>query len=113
MLKRRLPLDHAPRAARGAESALLAGERRPLIIRALGTAQLQKTVGQDAAFEEGFKLVEGTPEHRRSQTVDREPCGRTPCEPRRAKVLRRSESDLRLWPFQNLLNGKSRVGRQI
>jgi hypothetical protein len=56
---------------------------------------------------------EVTSERRHSQTVDRQPCGRMPCEPRRAKALRRSEPDLRQWPLQTLLNGRLRFGRQI
>jgi hypothetical protein len=56
---------------------------------------------------------EATPERRHSQTVDRQPCGRMLCEPRRAKVLRCSESDLRRWPLQTLLNGRLRVGRNF
>ena len=50
-------LRHAPRAARGAKPAPLAGKRHQLLVRAVRTAHAQKAVRQDAAFEIGLELV--------------------------------------------------------
>jgi len=50
-------LRHAPRAARGAKPASLAGKRHQLLVGAISAAHAQKTVGQDAAFEKGLELV--------------------------------------------------------
>ena len=50
-------LRHAPRAARGAEPSALATERHQLVVAAVGAAQAQETVRQDAALEEGVELV--------------------------------------------------------
>ena len=50
-------LRHAPRAARWAKAAPLAGEGDELVIAAVAAAQAQEAVGQDPAFEEGVELV--------------------------------------------------------
>ena len=50
-------LRHAPRPARGAESSALAAERDELVVAAIGAAQAQETVRQDAALKEGVELV--------------------------------------------------------
>ena len=48
---------HAPRPAGGAKPAPLAGKGHQLLMGALGAAQAQKAVGEDAAFEKGIELV--------------------------------------------------------
>ena len=53
-------MRHAPRTARGAKPAPLAGKRHQLLVRAVSTAHTQKSVGQNAAFEKRLKLVFGT-----------------------------------------------------
>ena len=50
-------LCHAPGAARRAKPASLAGEGDQLLMRALGAAQTQKAMSEDAAFEECVKLL--------------------------------------------------------
>jgi alpha-D-ribose 1-methylphosphonate 5-triphosphate synthase subunit PhnG len=50
-------LSHAPRAARRAKPAPLAGKRQQLLMHAARTAHVQKTVHQYAAFEIGLELV--------------------------------------------------------
>ena len=50
-------LRHAPCAARWAKAAPLAGEGDPLVVAAVGAAQAQEAVREDAAFEEGVELV--------------------------------------------------------
>ena len=50
-------LRHAPRAARRAEPATLAAERQQLVVTALGAAQPQESMRQDAALEEVVELV--------------------------------------------------------
>ena len=50
-------LGHAPRAARGAKPAPLAGERHQLLVRAVSAANAQESVRQNPAFEKGLKLV--------------------------------------------------------
>ena len=50
-------LRHAPRPARGAESAALATERHELVVAAIGAAQAQEAVRQDAALQECVELV--------------------------------------------------------
>jgi hypothetical protein len=50
-------LRHAPRAARGAKPAPLAGKRHQLLVCADSTAHTQKSVRQNAAFEKGLELV--------------------------------------------------------
>src|SRR3954453_12644931 len=50
-------LRHAPRPAGGAKSAPLTGESHQLLVAALTTAQPQKAVREDAAFEKGIELV--------------------------------------------------------
>jgi hypothetical protein len=50
-------LRHAPRAARRAKPAPLAGKRHQLLMRAVSAAHAQKTMRQDAAFEKGLELV--------------------------------------------------------
>jgi hypothetical protein len=47
---------HAPRAAGGAKAASLAGKRDQLLMGALGAAQAEKPVREDAAFEKGIEL---------------------------------------------------------
>jgi hypothetical protein len=47
---------HAPRAAGGAKAAPLAGKRDQLLMGALGAAQTQKPVREDAALEKGVEL---------------------------------------------------------
>ena len=53
----RSALGHAPRAARGAKPAPLAGERYPLLVCAVNAAHAQKSVRQNAALEKGLELV--------------------------------------------------------
>ena len=48
-------LSPAPGAARGAKPAALAGKRHQLLMGALGAAQAQKSVRQNAAFEKGLE----------------------------------------------------------
>ena len=48
---------HASGAARGTETTPLATEGDQLVVAAVGAAQPQEAVGQDAAFEEGVELV--------------------------------------------------------
>ena len=50
-------LRHAPRLARGAKPAPLTGEAHQLLVAAVTTAQPQKAVREDAAFEKGIELV--------------------------------------------------------
>src|SRR5262249_19660784 len=50
-------LNHAPRAAGRAKPAPLTGKRHQLLVRAVSTAQAQKSVGRNAAFEKGLELV--------------------------------------------------------
>ena len=49
-------LRHAPRAARGAKPASLAGKGDQLLMVALPAAQSEKPVREDAAFEKGIEL---------------------------------------------------------
>ena len=53
----RCGLRHAPRAARGAKPAALAAESHELVVAAVGAAQPQEAVRQDAAFKKGVELV--------------------------------------------------------
>ena len=53
----RRQLRHAPRAARGAEAALLAAERDQLVVAAVAAAQAQEALGQDDALQEGVEPV--------------------------------------------------------
>ena len=55
--KNRSALGHAPRAARGAKPAPLAGERHQLLVRAVNAAHAQKSVRQNPAFEKALELV--------------------------------------------------------
>ncbi|MFM1855996.1 MAG: hypothetical protein RLZ83_1305 [Pseudomonadota bacterium] len=55
--KVRRGLRHPPRAARRAEPPSLAAEGQQLVVAAVGAAQPQEAVGQDAALEEGVELV--------------------------------------------------------
>ena len=48
---------HAPRPARGANPAPLAGKGHQLLVAAPGAAQPQKPMGKDAAFEKRIELV--------------------------------------------------------
>ena len=50
-------LRHAPRPARGAEPAALATEGDQFVVAAIGAAQAQEAVRQDAALQEGVELV--------------------------------------------------------
>jgi len=50
-------LRHAPRSTRWAEPSALATERQQLVVPAVGTAQAQEAVRQDAARQEGVELV--------------------------------------------------------
>ena len=51
-------LRHAPRPARGAEPPALAAERDKFVVAAIGAAQAQEAVRQDAALQEGGKLID-------------------------------------------------------
>ena len=53
----RSALCHTPCPAGGAKPAPLAGEGQQLLVAALTTAQPQKAVGEDAAFEKGIEHV--------------------------------------------------------
>ena len=53
----RSALGHAPRTARGAKPAPLAGKRHQLLVCAVSTAHVQKSVRQNAALEKGLELV--------------------------------------------------------
>lgn len=53
----RCGLRHTPRAARRAEPAALAAERRQLVVPALAAPQPQEAVHQDAALEEDVELA--------------------------------------------------------
>ena len=53
----RSALGHAPRNARGAKPAPLAGERHQLLVRAVNAAHAQKSVRQNPAFEKALELV--------------------------------------------------------
>ena len=48
---------HAPRPVGGAKATPLAGKRDQLLVGALGAAQAQKPVREDAALEKGIELV--------------------------------------------------------
>ena len=50
-------LRHAPRPARGAEPAALATEGDQFVVAAIGAAQAQEALRQDAALQEGLELV--------------------------------------------------------
>ena len=50
-------LRHAPAPARRAKATPLAAERDQLVVAAVGAAQAQEAVSEDAAFEEGVELV--------------------------------------------------------
>ena len=50
-------LRHASRPERGAESASLATERHEPVVAAIGAAQAQEAVRQDAALQESVELV--------------------------------------------------------
>jgi len=49
-------LRHAPRSARGAEPSALATKRHELVVAAIGAAQAQEAVRQDAALQERVEL---------------------------------------------------------
>ena len=53
----RRSLRHAPGTARRAKAPALAVEGQQLVVPAISAAQVQESVGQDAALEEGLKLV--------------------------------------------------------
>ena len=50
-------LRHAPGAARRTEPAALAAESHELVVAAVGAAQPQKAVRQDAALQDGVELA--------------------------------------------------------
>ena len=50
-------LGHAPRAARRAKPAPLAGKRHQLLVRAVRTAHAQKSVRQNTAFKKSLELI--------------------------------------------------------
>jgi len=50
-------LRHAPRPARGAKPAPFATERQELVVAAVGAAQAQEAVCQDATLQERVELV--------------------------------------------------------
>jgi len=50
-------LRHAPRPARGAKPTALATERQELVVAAVGAAQAQEAVRQDATLQESVELV--------------------------------------------------------
>lgn len=51
-------LRHAPGTARWAKAPSPATESDQLVMPTVGAAQAQETLGQDAAFEEGVKLIQ-------------------------------------------------------
>jgi len=68
-------LRHAPRAARGAKPAPLAGKRHQLLVATPGAAQPQEAMGKDAAFQESIEpaapaLVSRSDEPGRVRTKD-------------------------------------------
>ena len=51
-------LRHAPRPARGAKPTALATERQELVVAAVGAAQAQEAIRQDATLQESVELGE-------------------------------------------------------
>ena len=60
----------APRAARGADAAAFAGEGHQFLLVAAVAAQAQKAVGEDAAGQKRFELVDDKGWQARTASLD-------------------------------------------